>query len=394
MQKAIAILMSLAMLAGCAAPLAPQLSLRQDTSSHIFSTNGKAWISLKYKTGTRFTRSAVRTIPKLNLAVLAVDPKNVDASLKQLAQDKDVVYAQPARPVKALMAPNDSMFAQQHGPKLTQAPEAWDISRGKGVTIAIVDTGVDTEHPDLKDKIVTGYNVLDRSGNPRDDNGHGTHCAGVAGADTNNGIGIAGMAPEAKIMPIKALNSGGGGSDALVAEGVVWAVDHGAQIVSLSLGTPEESQPLKDACEYAANKGVLVVAAMGNAGNGDKNYPAAYPGVLAVGATNEENKEAEFSQYGEWISVCAPGTGIYSTFPTYNVTLNDDGYPTEYAALDGTSMATPMVAGVAALVKSKYPSLSPAQIKQRLEKTADGASAFNIHTGHGRINALKSLNPQ
>lgn len=393
MQKAIAILMSLAMLAGCAAPLAPQLNLRQETSSHIFSTNGKVWIALKHKTGARITRSAIRTIPALNLAVLAVDPQKVDATLKQLAQDKDVVYAHPSCTVKALMAPNDPMFAQQHGPKLTQAPEAWNISRGKGVTIAIVDTGVDTEHPDLKNKMVAGYNVLDRSSNPRDDNGHGTHCAGVAGAETNNATGIAGMAPDAKIMPIKALNSGGGGSDALVAEGVVWAVDHGAQIVSLSLGTPEESAPLKDACAYAAVKGVLVVAAMGNAGNGDKNYPAAYPGVLAVGATDEQDKEADFSQYGEWISVCAPGTGIYSTFPTYNVTLNDDGYPTEYAALDGTSMATPMVAGVAALVKAKYPSYRPEQIKQRIEATADRASAFNIHTGNGRINALKSLNP-
>ncbi|HEY9765642.1 MAG TPA: S8 family serine peptidase, partial [Chroococcales cyanobacterium] len=189
------------------------------------------------------------------------------------------------------------------------------------------------------------------------------------------------------------LGPGGNGSDAGVAEGITWAADHGAEIISLSLGGPEESKVMKDAVDYAAAKGTLVVAAMGNAGNGEKSYPAAYPGVLAVGATDEKDEAAEFSQYGEWISVSAPGVAIYSTFPTYKVDMNEYGYPQNYAALDGTSMATPAVAGLAALVKSMYPGLDAAGIRKRIEKSADdrGDTGFDAHFGHGRVNALRAL---
>lgn len=396
MTKALCIstLLSVALLAGCVAPA----SLRLDTTAspmRMFSENGQVQITVKARKGQRprDIGRKVRQISPLDVQVISVPRADLEKTLKSLSRDKAVQYAQPCSVVKAMQAPNDPLFSQQYAPRLTKAVEAWPASRGQGVSIAIVDTGIDPEHPDLKRKLKPGFNTLDQGVDVRDENGHGTHCAGIAAAATNNGVGIAGIAPDASILPIKSLGRSGQGSDATVAEGIVWAADHGASIISLSLGTPDDTQVLKEACEYAIKKGAFLVAAMGNAGNDQKSYPAAYPGVMAVGATGEEDQPAEFSQYGEWISVSAPGVAIYSTFPTYTVELNDYGYPQDYAAIDGTSQATPIAAGVAALLKAKYPKLTAAELKQKIETSADrvGGSGFDIHFGHGRINALRAL---
>ncbi|HBN08841.1 MAG TPA: peptidase S8 [Cyanobacteria bacterium UBA8530] len=400
MKKAIPVwILSLMLSSGCAhSPLFPSVEKKEaPASSHLFSRDGFAQITVKRRPGVRPILAVGRSlnrIESLSIEVLAVPQNELDSSLAKLKTDPSVAYAQACHTVRAVVnAPNDPLFSKQYGPQITKTVEAWQYSKGDKVTIAIVDTGIDLGHPELKAKLVAGYNVMKKGQPPRDDNGHGTHCAGVAAASTFNGVGIAGMAPNAKLMPVKVLGPGGNGSDAGVAEGITWAADRGADIISLSLSGPEESKVMKEACDYAAAKGALVIAAMGNAGNGEKGYPAAYPGVMAVGAADEKDETADFSQYGEWISVSAPGVAIYSTFPTYQVDMNEYGYPQNYAALDGTSMATPAVAGLAALVKSLHPGLDAAGIKQRIEKSADdrGKAGFDAHFGHGRVNALRAL---
>jgi subtilisin family serine protease len=300
------------------------------------------------------------------------------------------------------------MASEQWAIGKTQQAEAVASSRGgsKDVVIAIVDTGVDLKHPDLKDKLVKGYNAtgiggLFGLGSAADDNGHGTHCAGIAAAITNNNVGIAGMAPNCKIMPVRVLAGAGSGSLLSVAKGITWAADHGADVISLSLGGPGTMATLGEAVKHALSKNSVVVAAMGNSGhNGNPiSYPAAYPGVISVGATDSEDKIAMFSSFNKYCSVSAPGVKIWATTPTYDVwlTKNSGGRITkEYSFMSGTSMATPLVAGLAGLVRSVHPKMPPAQVKELLEKSADktpamGGANWDEKFGHGRINALKAV---
>ena len=303
---------------------------------------------------------------------------------------------------------NDPESEKQWAIANTQQAEAVAATKGgsKDVVLAIVDTGVDLKHPDLKDKLVKGYNTtglggLFGVGSAADDNGHGTHCAGIAAAITGNGVGIAGMAPNVKIMPVRVLAGPGSGSLLGVAKGIVWAADHGADVISLSLGGAGTVKSLGDAVEHALKKNSVVVAAMGNSGHTGNpiSYPAAYPGVIAVGATDVEDKIAMFSSFNKYCSVSSPGVQIFATTPTYDVwlTKNSGGKITKnYGYMSGTSMATPLVAGLASLIRSKHPGMPPAQVKAILEQSADkvpamGGADWDEKFGHGRINALKAV---
>ena len=265
---------------------------------------------------------------------------------------------------------------------------------------------MDTGHPDLAGKLVKGYNATGLSGlfglgSPKDDNGHGTHCAGTAAAITNNGVGVSGMAANCKIMPVRVLAGAGSGSLLSVAKGISWAADHGADVISLSLGGAGTMQSLGDAVKFALSKNVVVVAAMGNSGhNGNPiSYPASYPGVIAVGATDADDKIAFFSSFNKYCSVSSPGVKIFSTSPTYDVwlTKNSGGKITKnYTFMSGTSMATPLVAGLCGLIRSQHKGLSPAGVKALLESTAVktpdmGGENWNEKFGFGRIDALKAV---
>lgn len=417
-KAALAGILALSALTACGTSgmgLAPTLQAEAEADLQLYRQAGRAQLVIKRRpdalgafNASQYGLQAVRYVSGLDVRVASVPVEMLNLTLERLRKDRHVLYAEPAVKVKAFDLPseapregmasenlqiNDPLYAQQYAPQLTRAAEAWKRSAGRGVTIAIVDTGVDPGHPDLRANLLPGYNTLTRTANFRDDNGHGTHCAGIAAAQAGNREGITGIAPQAKILPVKVLAADGGGSDASVAEGIVWAVDRGATIINLSLGSHHESRVMRDAVAYAIGKGAVVVAAMGNDGINEKSFPAAFPGVIAVGASDARDAIADFSQWGNWISVAAPGVGILSTMPTYKVDANQYGYPMRYGRMDGTSMATPAVAGLAALLKSVNPKATPAQVKARMERSADrvGGQAFNPYFGHGRINAAAAL---
>ncbi|MEN8041762.1 MAG: S8 family serine peptidase, partial [Actinomycetota bacterium] len=252
--------------------------------------------------------------------------------------------------------------------------DAWAQSDGSGAVIAIIDTGIDLDHPDLKDKIVHGHDWVDDDNTPNDENGHGTHVAGSAAAIGNNALGVIGMAPEAKIMPLKVLGGDGTGNSEDIADAIRWAVNHGADVINLSLGGTSDLlgriynkvDPSNDAIAYANKKGVVVVAAAGNDDTFLRAYNRETP-VLVVNATNELNISARFSNFGDPRAVSAPGARILSTAPTYPTAIWPEG--TEgYETLAGTSMASPHVAGIAALMVDR--GVSPEDIRNAITETA------------------------
>lgn len=297
-------------------------------------------------------------------------------------------------------APGDPQRGKQWALSKVNIEGAWRVTRGNpGVLIAIVDSGADLGHPDLKGQIADSWRasgLLGRMGlaSANDDFGHGTHCAGIAAAAADNNEGVAGAAPGCKLLIVKALDKTGAGATSDIVRGIRWAMSHGAKVISLSVGGEDDSRALRDACTDALQAGIVVVAAMGNDGKTIKNWPAAIPGVIAVGATTKSDGVAGFSTRGSWISIAAPGASILSTAPTYAATMNsgkDAELQRGYGVLSGTSMATPLVAGIAALMLSARPGMKPAQIKAALEKSAVGSGGTNIRTGHGRVDAAKAL---
>ncbi|MDD5702817.1 MAG: S8 family peptidase [Dehalococcoidales bacterium] len=282
-----------------------------------------------------------------------------------------------------LSIPNDPSFSEQWGLTKIQAPEAWDVNRGSdAVDIAIVDSGINYQHPDLGAKVKSSVDC--RSGScpslwTQDPGGHGTHVAGIAGAITNNSQGVAGVSWDANLMSVKVLNDSGSGYYSWIANGIVWAADNGAEVINLSLGGSFSSSTLQSAVNYAWNKGVTVVAASGNRGTMSPTYPAYYSNVIAVAAVTQSDTKASFSNYGSWVDVAAPGVSIYST------------YQSGYEYLSGTSMASPYVAGLAALIKAQNPDFSNQETRQKLESSADTITGTGSFWKYGRINACRAL---
>lgn len=304
---------------------------------------------------------------------------NVEHAARFYRSLRNVEYAEPNYILQTKLVPNDPAYGQQYGLAKMQCAAAWDLSTGDpGVVIAIVDTGVQLNHGDLAAKIVPGYDFVNGDTSADDDNGHGTHCAGIAAAVTNNGVGIAGVGFQCKIMPVKVLNAQGSGTISNVANGITWAVDNGAKVVSLSLGGSSGSQALQSAVDYAWNNGVVVVAAAGNENTSQPAYPGYYTNCIAVGSTDQNDQRSSFSNYGNWVDVAAPGSSIYSTY-------TGGGYQT----LSGTSMATPAVAGLAGLLWSRLGGgATNSQVRNRIESTTDSVGTWLVK---GRVNAQSAL---
>lgn len=301
---------------------------------------------------------------------------------------------------------NDAFFGLQWALPKIGIPQAWNIgSQGsKELLVAVVDSGVDYQHPDLKGQIVNGKDFMAENptgpngegspdvvdDDPLDQMGHGTHVAGIIAALPNNATGIAGIAPGVRILNERVLNAEGWGSAFAIAQGITHAVDSGARIINLSLGSADASKPIELAVKYAQSKGVLIVAAAGNSFT-HTGYPASYPGVLAVGATNDEDWLADFSNHDSRINVVAPGVDIMSTTPSFLTnTMAQNGIDSFYSVMSGTSMACPMVTAQAALLLSQNPSLRAEQLIELIQKSARPVGDQRIF-GHGRIQIDASL---
>jgi thermitase len=280
--------------------------------------------------------------------------------------------------------PNDDLFApHQWNLPITQTVEGWGISKGNdNIIIAVLDTGVDLNHPDLQGRLVDGLNIVKPEQAPSDDVGHGTHVTGVISATVNNLEGVAGMTWYDKVMPIKVLDQSGAGTTYSVAQGIIWATDHGAKVINMSLGNYAQAEFLHDAVRYAYDRDVVLIAASGNDNTDKPGYPAAYPEVFAVAATDQQQQRAPFSNYGDYIDVAAPGVSIASTYP-HN----------QYAALSGTSMASPHVSALAALIRSVNPLLNNTEVMNIMRDTADdlGKQGKDGQFGYGQINVKQAL---
>lgn len=290
----------------------------------------------------------VGKINKLNIHVVSVNPGQAKQKLKAYQEEYAVEYAEPDYVVKAIETPNDPYFDVQWGMLNIRAPEAWDVTNGAAATtVAILDTGIDQDHEDLA-KVISNANFTS-SGTVDDNYGHGTHVGGIAAAATNNGKGVAGVGYACSLMNVKVLGDNGSGYDSWVANGIVWAADNGADVINMSLGGSYPSSTLEAAVNYAWGKGVVVVAAAGNDGDTNPEYPAAYQNCIAVVATDQNDSKAGFSNYGDWVDIAAPGVNTFSTLPNHRHRLQ--GFAgRDYGYLSGTSMASPHAAGAAALV--------------------------------------------
>lgn len=288
------------------------------------------------------------------LEIADVDPAHEDEILQALANDPRVEHAERMSLLHASFVPNDPLYdAKQWHLKRVGAESAWEYTCGRGVTVAVIDTGVACfdKGPFMKGtdlqgtRCEGGYNFVDNNTDAYDDHGHGTHVAGTIAQTTNNGMGTAGLAYCATLMPVKVLSKQGYGTVAAVADGIRFAADNGAQVINMSLGGPIKSKILEDAVSHAIKKGALIVAAAGNSGR-SVGWPAAYPGVVAVSATDSNDKIAWFSSRGPEVAIAAPGVGV-----TQQTVCNGGKDKCEiFGTFSGTSMASPHVAGVAAMI--------------------------------------------
>lgn len=308
-------------------------------------------------------------------------PENAEAAVVlALSKNPHIEFAELDMAVPLSAIPNDPQFTNAWHLSKIQSPNAWDVSKADGITIAILDSGVDGSHPDLAAHMVPGWNAVDSGSVTADINGHGTAVAGAAAAVTNNASGVAGVAWNAKIMPIRITNDASGyayWSD--VARGLNWAADNGADVANLSYAA-SDSAAVASAAQYLRSKGGLVLVAAGN----DDLDPGLADNVnlIAVSATDANDAKAGFSNYGKYIDVSAPGVSILTT--------NNGG---TYAAWYGTSLATPVAAGVVALIQAANPKLTPDNVEKILKSSADKVSGLNFdpNYGYGRVNAANAI---
>jgi serine protease len=325
---------------------------------------------------------------------LQVDPAAEADVLARLRARSDVIWAEPVTRVEALWLPDDPDFSKQWHLKAAGAERAWDVSRGEGVTVAVIDTGIAPVDDLDPARIVPGWNFVSGTADARDDNGHGTHVAGTVAQSTGNGKGVAGMAPLARLMPIKVLSASGSGTSHDIAQGIRWAVDHGARVLNLSLGGGARSLAMESAVHYARKRGALVVCAAGNTGSRGVSYPAAYPDSLAVSAVGPQGRVAPYTSFGSEVALAAPG-GDKSQGEEAGVlqqTLDPvDATKSAYRWFQGTSMASPHVAGAAALVESLGVT-DPGAVSRLLTSTAREAAGKDAEKyGAGIVDAAAAV---
>lgn len=325
----------------------------------------------------------ITTLSQIRVHHIKVPAQALESIEIALRKNPNVQFVEKNFIAEANLSPNDPGYSSQWHLQKISAPAGWDVTIGSpGITVAVIDSGVDPAHPDLVAKLVPGWNFLGSNTDTHDVLGHGTAVAGVAAADTNDSIGVAGVGWANTIMPLVVVNSSNSATYADIASAVNYAADHGAKVVNMSLGGTSYSSTLQNAVNYAWSKGLVLVAAAGNCSCSTPAYPAALNNVIAVSATDSSDNLASFSSFGSFVDVAAPGTPIYTT--------NNGG---GYGNWQGTSFSSPQVAGLAALIFSLNPSLSNTQIVDLITKNADdlGAAGFDQYFGWGRINVGRTL---
>ncbi|MFC4405510.1 S8 family serine peptidase [Haloarchaeobius iranensis] len=321
------------------------------------------------------------TLGYLAVRVPGSEASSESSTASGIRAQSGVAYVEENATYHAFLTPDDPQYGQQYAPQQVNAPSAWDTTLGsEGVTIAVVDQGTDYTHPDLSARFGSedGCDFVDDDGDPAPNaasENHGTHVSGIAAATTDNGTGVAGMS-DCTLLSVRVLGGGGGGSLSDIADGIQWAADQGADIINMSLGGGGYSQTLKDAVSYALSNGTLPICAAGNSGQRGVAYPAKYSECVAVGALDQNENLASFSQYGPDLDVVAPGVDVLSTVPGGS-----------YERLSGTSMACPATSGVAALGLSANPGLSAEELRSQLQDTAVDVGLGEEKQGDGRVDA-------
>lgn len=323
----------------------------------------------------------VETVPALHAVVALARPGRAGPALTALGHDVLVVAADPDGVARALdVVPPPAASASTVGVtnwQLLRAdlPLAWQVTTGRGVVVAVVDSGVQADHPGLRGRVLPGRDFVNNDGDAADDDGHGTAVAGVIAAD---GDGVAGACTGCLILPVKVIAANGTGDWGTIAAGVVWAADHGAQVINLSFGSPRALDVVGAAVAYAESKGVIVVAAAGNAGVDTPFYPAAYPGVISVAGVDQNDVRYSWSNFGSWVTVAAPGC-----MPT---TWLSGRYTPDFC---GTSTAAPFVAGLAGLARSFRPNIASADFAMALVRSAAPvADAGTVAGGRADANGM------
>lgn len=377
MKKTLAILMTLVLSIGVLIPVTATQAANGEKTEYLVQFAGPSEVGLMNAFGVK-SESVLHEYQLLPVKLLEL----TEAQAKGLQNHPHILHVEPNAEAHTLS--QTVPWGISHVQAITAHNSGYT---GENVKVAILDTGIDNKHEDLFSNVKGGYSVFTDSANSDpfyDGNGHGTHVAGTVAALDNN-LGVIGVAYNADLYAVKVLNNSGSGSYDGIAQGIEWAVNNGMDIINMSLGGSASSAILENMVNAANNAGVLLIAAAGNSGNifgwGDTvGYPAKYGSVMAVAAIDSNNRRANFSSHGPAVEISAPGVSVLSTTPGNN-----------YASFNGTSMASPHVAGVAALIKGANPTLSNSQIRQIMNDTALNLGTWN-YFGNGLVRAMNGIN--
>ncbi|KAB0443719.1 S8 family peptidase [Lysinibacillus fusiformis] len=404
LKKSVAVVASAALMVPVASAFAeetPQQSAKNvvaSNSQHAGKnlTNEDKWMSkdtiiikhsgLDKNVHKKIGSKVIRSIPSLGYDVIQLNKGvSIEKAVSYYLKQQGITSVSPSYVYHSFNKETDPKKQDMYHLNLLQMDQALALAGEHDVTVAVIDSGVDFKHPDLKSQVLTPYNAA-APANTSYPGDHGTHVAGIIAAAKDNGIGGHGINPQAKLLPIDVFNGKEGANDFIIAQGILYAIEQGVDVINMSLGGYGESPLMQDAVQKAIDSGITIVAAAGNESTDEYSFPASYEGVISVGSTNDRNKLSSYSNYGPSVDVVAPGEDIYST-------VHDEKKGSSFVKFSGTSMASPVVAGIVSLLKSKHPNLKPHEIEAILEITAQdlGKKGYDLTYGHGLVDPVKAL---